>query len=167
MVKPEETIEAATGIFYEERAQVLNQAILEVAQTEESQADSLVLRQTWRKVMDYIEAAADYEFLHRDYNAYQNMRRNCHNRMIQQLNDINHLAEKYKVERFTARDFMTNDFYYNSKRDPAGSLNHRADYDRESVLAYFKTAFRGDFASSERKAKIKERGMISGVFYRD
>lgn len=167
VVNPEETIEAATGIFYEERATKLNQEILVHGENEESQADHAILRQTWRKVMDYIEAATDYEFKNRDYNTYQNMRRDCHNRMIRQLNDLNHLAEKYKVERFTVRDFMTNDFYYSSKRDTAGNLNHRANYDRESVLAYFKTAFQGEFASSEKKAEIKERGMITGVIYRD
>lgn len=167
VVEPEETVEAATGIFYEERAHSLNQAILACGQNEESQTDNATLRQTWRRVSDYIESVTDYEFKSRDYNAYQNMRRACHNRMIQQLNQINYLAEKYGTERFTARDFMTNDFYYDSKRDRGRSLNHRANYDRETVLAYFRTAFQGDFDRSEKKAGIKERGMIAGVMFPD
>lgn len=167
IVKPEETIEAATGIFYEERMEALNQQILSREQNKDTTADQAVLRQTWRKVMDYIEASTDYDFLHRDYSAYQNARRTCHNNMIQQLNHLNLLAEKYGTVRFTPRNFMTNDFAYSQRRDRGGKLNNRANYDRETVLAYFRTVFEGDFSAMERKSAYNSRDLRAGMTYYD
>ncbi len=167
VVKPEETIEAATGIFYEERAKALNQQISANEQNENTAADQAVLRQTWRKVMDYIEAATDYDFLHRDYTSYQNIRRACHNNMIRQLNNLNQLAEKYGTARFTPRDFMTNDFSYDQRRDHNGQLNLRANYDRETVLAYFRTVFESDFTAIEQKAAYSSRDLQAGMTYYD
>ncbi len=167
IVKPEETIEAATGIFYEERVNRLNQQVLSSEPNESTAADQVVLRQTWRKVMDYIEASTDYDFLHRDYSAYQNARRTCHNNMIQQLNNLNLLAEKYGTPRFTPRNFITNDFVYDQRRDRGGKLNNRANYDRETVLAYFRTVFEGDFNSMEKKAAYNSRDLRAGMTYYD
>ena len=167
IVAPDETIEAATGVFYDERMSALSQKILAQEQNDITVADQSVLRQTWRKVMDYIEASTDYDFLHRDYNSYQNARRTCHNNMIRQLNDLNHLAEKYGTTRFTPRDFMTNDFHYNQRQDRNSRLNNRANYDRESVLAYFRTVFEKDFSKMEQKAAYTSRNLQAGMMYYD
>lgn len=167
VVEPHETVEAATGIFYEERIAALNERVLAAEPTDETAAEQQLMRQTWRKVMDYIEAATDYDFLHMDYNAYQHTRRTCHNNMIRQLNALNLLAEKYDVQRLTPRNFMTNDFTYSAKYDRTGKLNHRANYDRETVLAYFQTVFRKDFNRADAKARRLSRDLQPGMLYPD
>lgn len=167
VVEPYETIEAATGIFYEERMAALNKEVALATPTEETKAEQQLMRQTWRKVMDYVEASTDYDFLHMDYNAYQRTRRTCHNNMIRQLNALNLLAEKYGTTRFTPRNFMTNDFSYSERRDRSGKLNRRANYDRETVLAYFQTVFQKDFGLAEKKAQKLSQGLSPGMTYRD
>lgn len=167
IVEPHETVEAATGIFYEERMAALNQKVTAAESTEETEAEQQLMRQTWRKVMDYIEASTDYDFLHMDYNAYQQTRRTCHNNMIRQLNALNLLAEKYGAARFTPRNFMTNDFVYSERRDRGGRLNRRANYDRETVLAYFQTVFQKDFSLADKKAQKLSQGLQSGMTYYD
>lgn len=167
VVEPHETVEAATGIFYEERMAELNSRVTATDPTEETAAEQQLMRQTWRKVMDYVEASTDYDFLHMDYDAYQQTRRTCHNNMIRQLNALNLLAEKYGTTRFTPRNFMTNDFSYSARRDRGGRLNRRANYDRETVLAYFQTVFQKDFNLADKKAAKLSRGLQSGMTYYD
>jgi len=167
IVEPHETVEAATGIFYEERMKALDEKVLAADPTEETEAEQKLMRQTWRKVMDYIEASTDYDFLHRDYNAYQEARRTCHNNMIRQLNALNLLAEKYGTTRFTPRNFMANDFSYDSRRDRGGRLSQRANYDRETVLAYFQTVFQQDFGLASKKAAKLGSSLQPGMTYYD
>lgn len=154
-VEPEETIEAASGIFYHERAEQLAQALR--AAGADGEADLKTMGLTWRKVMNYLEATHDYDLLHEDYHSYQNGRRAAHNEMIRQLNTLNDLAERYQTPRFTIRNFMTNDFYYEARRDPGRALDHRANYDRESVMAYFALAFQQDFERERKRGERKER----------
>lgn len=154
-VEPEDTIEAASGIFYHERAEQLAQALR--AAGADGAADLKTMGLTWRKVMNYLEATHDYDLLHEDYHSYQNGRRAAHNEMIRQLNTLNDLAERYQTPRFTIRNFMTNDFYYEARRDPGRALDHRANYDRESVMAYFALAFQQDFERERKRGERKER----------
>ena len=158
-VEPHETVEAATGIFYDERVNALRDQIATAAPTPETEAEKELLRRTWSKVNNYINANRDYDLLRESYDSYHNTRRHCHNEMIKQLNAINLLAEKYGTKRFTARNFMTNDFKYQQSRDRTGMLNLRANYDRETVLAYFRTAFRRNFELEESKTK-REPGLF-------
>lgn len=167
IVEPHETVEAATGIFYKERIEALREKVEAAEQTEDVAAEKQLMRQTWRRVMDYIEASTDYDFLHRDYNSYQNARRTCHNNMIEQLNNLNLLAKKYETKPLTARNFMTNDFYYDARKDRSGRLNHRANYDRETVLAYFRTAFQTDFKIMDKKAQKLRDSLQPGMTYYD
>lgn len=122
-VRPEETIEAATGIFFEERMGAVFDEIEKNGDEEESEKDKVFAHQTWEKVLAYLESTGDYELLHDDYNAYQRKRQGAHNEMIRQLNGLNEMAEKYGCQRLTVRNFLTNDFVYSSKRDKARSLN--------------------------------------------
>lgn len=154
-VEPEETIEAASGIFYHERAEQLAQVLR--AAGADGEADLKTMGLTWRKVMNYLEATHDYDLLHEDYHSYQNGRRAAHNEMIRQLNTLNDLAERYQTPRFTIRNFMTNDFYYEARRDPGRALDHRANYDRESVMAYFALAFQQDFERERKRGERKEQ----------
>lgn len=159
VVEPNKTIEAASGIFFEERMKALFGEIGEAGDDEVKQGELWFARQTWSKVLNYIEASNDYETLHDDYNAYQRNRQTAHNGMIRQLNGLNKMAEKYGCKRLTVRDFMTNDFMYNVKRDPTRSLDRRAHYDRETVLAYFQTVYAGDFRVAKNKSDRKLRFM--------
>lgn len=162
-VEPGETIEAASSIFYEERMAALQQQIEAGNFGEQGETDMKTLKQTWRVVLQYIDAKVDYDLLHEDPVSYQNARRLSHNGMIRQLNALNDLARQYGTTPFTLRNFMTNDFHYESRRDKRGRLNHRAEYDRESVLAYFRSAFKGSFESAERRANNRER--LLGRYY--
>lgn len=153
-VAPEDTIEAATGIFYQERAEQLSQALRGAG--DDGKEGLRILGRTWRRVMEYLEATHDYELLHEDYHSYQNGRRAAHNEMIRQLNTINGLAEQYHTPRFTVRNFMTNDFYYDARRDHGRALDYRANYDRESVMGYFSVAFRQDFEREQRRGERRE-----------
>ncbi len=162
-VEPHETIEAASSIFYEERMAELQRQIEDRAASEKTVADMSTLKQTWKKVLDYIDAKVDYDLLHDDPVSYQNARRMAHNSMIKHLNAINDLAREYGTTPFTLRNFMTNDFRYDSRRDKRGRLNHRAEYDRESVLSYFRSAFRSSFDGAERRANNRER--LLGRYY--
>lgn len=150
-VEPSETIEAASGIFFTERMGAIFGRIGENANEEEGAGDRAFAQQTWQKVLGYIEAAGDYELMHGDYAAYQRKRQGAHNAMIRQLNGLNELAEKYGCKRLTVRNFMTNDFVYRQKLDTGRYLDRRANYDRETVLAYFQTVYASDF----EKAAVK------------
>lgn len=156
-VEPTKTIEAATGIFYDDRMSQLTQRMAEVAASDGARSQRRIeaererIGETWQKVLIYLDATKDYDSRNRDYNYYQRNRRAAHNNMIKQLNWLNDLAEKYQTQRFALRDFKTNDFTYHQKSDRGGHLNHWIEYDRETVLAYFKQAFGADFQRAERK----------------
>lgn len=154
-VDPRESIEGATGAFFGERSERLMAEILGSENGDRSE-DRGFVRQTWSKVMNYIEATHDYELLREDYRSYQETRRDAHNTMIRQLNGLNELAERYGCKRFTVRNFMTNDFRYERMKDVRGRLDARAEYDRESVATYFRTAFAKDFRDSEIRSQRKD-----------
>lgn len=144
IVEPAETIEAALGAFYDQRMQELSEQIRTSADGGASEDLALVGR-TWARVNDYLRASQDIDLLQMDATAYHRSRTLCHNEMIRQLNAINQLAKKYHTTPLTPRNFMTNDFPYQGRRDKGGWLNSRAEYDRETVLQYFTTAFQKDF----------------------
>lgn len=149
-VEPSETIEAATGAFYHERALELQQAI-RAGDSTTADAELTLIDQTLAKVSEYMLASSDYESRSRDLPLYNVQRRFAHNGMIRQLNNLNALSERYQTPRFTLRDFMTNDFKYFPHLDRGSHLNHRAEYDRETVLEYFRAAFSQDFAKFSEK----------------
>lgn len=112
---------------------------------EQKAAEYNLLRQTWPAVNTYLQATGDYDLQHEDPDAYHRVRNSSHNQMIKQLNQLNDLARAHGLKPFTPRNFMTNDFVYEQKRDSGGYLNSRAEYDRETVLGYFSQVFGKDF----------------------
>lgn len=149
-VEPDQTIEATTGIFYHERAFELQKAI-RAGDSATSAAEFELVNHTLTKVSEYLLISSDSESKRRDLDYYRVQRQSAHNNMITHLNNLNALAERYGTERFTLRDFITDDFNYSQRLDRGGHLNHRAEYDRETVLAYFQTAFSQDFAKMQRE----------------
>lgn len=152
-IEPAETIEAASGAFFSERMASLRHKIHQSTDPDQTASHLDFINNTWQKVYEYISAAIDYDTMHDSYHQYQLARRTRHNNMIEQLNGLNNLAESYDSPRFTLRNFMTNDFYYRQSQDKGSWLNNRANYDRETVLAYFKTVYQDRFKEFERSAR--------------
>lgn len=156
MLKPENSIEAASGIFYRERLKELNQAISDNQDTPyfplKGDEPRKTIEDTWPKVKAYIDASRDYELRNRDPMQYQRARRSAHNSMIKQLNLLNDYAKYAHTTPFTIRPFLTNDFYYNRDLDPNHALERRVNFDRESVLGYFRNAFADQFAEAEHRS---------------
>ncbi len=152
-IEPAETIEAASGAFFSERMASLRHKIHQSTNPDQTASHLDFINNTWQKVYEYISAAIDYDTMHDSYHQYQLARRTRHNNMIEQLNGLNNLAESYDSPRFTLRNFMTNDFYYRQSQDKGSWLNNRANYDRETVLAYFKTVYQDRFKEFERSAR--------------
>lgn len=144
-IEPSKSIEAALGVFYDQRMQELSDQIRSVNNADTAK-DLALAGQTWKRVRDYLEASQDIELLQMDANGYHRTRTACHNNMIQQLNALNQLAQKYGTTPFTPRKFMDNNFAYNGRLDKGGWLNSRAEYDRETVMQYFTKAFQKDFS---------------------
>lgn len=146
-----ESIEAASSIFYNERVAALKQKIEQNAATpEEAESQIDLLGNTWSKVKAYLDATKDIETMHSNINKYHSHRNTSHNAMIRQLNQMNDLAEKYQTERFTPRNFITNDYEYNEYRDKNHELYRRTRYDRDSVLGYFTGVFSDEFLRSQK-----------------
>lgn len=152
-IEPSETIEAASGVFFSERMSNLRRKIRASTNSDQATKDLDFANDTWQRVYEYITAAIDYDLMRDSYHQYQLTRRSRHNDMIKQLNGLNDLAETYDSPRFTLRNFMTNDFYYRQGLDKGGWLNQRANYDRETVLAYFKTVYQDQIRGFERSAR--------------
>ena len=143
-VEGKDSIEAYAGNFYDERNQVLVNKIMK-SNSSEAEKDVEIVGDLHILVYAYINACKDYKLKGFDPLQYQNNRKNKHNNMIERLNNINELAEKYNVTRLTFRNFITNDFPYDARRDSRGETNARAEYDRSSVENYIRTAFSSDF----------------------
>ncbi len=152
-IEPSETIEAASGVFFSERMSNLRRKIRASTNSDQATKDLDFANDTWQRVYEYITAAIDYDLMRDSYHQYQLTRRSRHNDMIKQLNGLNDLAETYDSPRFTLRNFMTNEFYYRQDLDKGGWLNQRANYDRETVLAYFKTVYQNQIRGFERSAR--------------
>lgn len=164
-MNPEDTIEAATGIFYNERRDALKAKILEAGDGEKEKAEIQMLEQTWRKVGGYMDAVYDTfdrsdEYAWKKYDAD---RRAAHNAMIRHLNSLNDLAREYGVTPFTFRNFMTNDFSYDQRLDDGRALDARVKYDRYSVVEYFKVVFKREFDRKERMRQ-REEGYFGGGY---
>ena len=148
-VEGKDSIEAYAGNFYDERNQKLADVIL-ASNNEDAKQDKNIVMGLHKFVAEYIHVCNDSELRRTDPLSYQKRRQKRHNDMIERINEINHLAEKYGVDRLIFRDFKTNDFAYDSRLDRTGETNARAEYDRSSVENYVRTAFSKDFYDSEK-----------------
>ena len=147
-IEGKDSIEAYAGNFYDERSRKLAKAILS-SNNEDAKQDKNIAGGLHKLVAEYIHVCNDSELRRTDPLIYQKRRQRRHNDMIERINEINHLAEKYGVDRLVFRDFKTNDFAYDSHLDRTGETNARAEYDRSSVENYVRIAFSKDFDSSE------------------
>lgn len=143
---PMESIEVASARFYSERLS----AVQEVATPEEKE----VLRETFAKVEEHLL----YEYTPRaDVDeTYDVNRAAAHNRMIEQLNTMNGIAEAHGLTPFTARNFRTS-VGYREKNDPNRMYGQQLSSDRAIVARYFDAALPDKVAPLRRKLERENR----------
>ena len=166
-VKPDETIEAKAGDYYEIRNNALIEAVRRNENEAEREADLTDIYKLHQLVAGHILACMDFETRRNDPMIYNSNRRIAHNQLIRGLNKINHIAEKYGEKRLVFRDFIPNDFVYDSTKDHSSETNARAEYDRSCVEAYVRNAFSRDFekADSENKETPRPERSLTAMFH--
>ncbi len=149
--RPGETIEAKSGVMYAERLGDLKEAIRgsELGE-DEKRADLEGLGRTLGLVMAHIERQFDEASDDFEAKANDRARTEAHNQVIEQLNWMNEVAEKYGVRRFCCRDFLTSRGY-NKNSDFNGALGRRMKSDRAIVERYFELAYKERVENIRRK----------------
>ena len=149
------TAEVYAGNFYEERTEILKQKILENPNPKERDAQLKILGDLPDKVCSHIEAERDFDLKKIDERAYLNARKNVHNSLIRNLNEINKLADDYGVRRLTFRNFLTNDDRYDEYKDIYLDTDGRYEYDRSSVEKYMRIAFADLYDQAEKDGTLR------------
>lgn len=149
------TAEVYAGNFYEERTDILKQKILENPNPKERDAQLKILGDLPDKVCSHIEAERDFDLKKIDERAYLNVRKNVHNSLIRNLNEINKLADNYNVRRLTFRNFLTNDDRYDEYKDIYLDTDGRYEYDRSSVEKYMRIAFADLYDQAENDGTLR------------
>lgn len=149
------TAEVYAGNFYEERTEILKQKILENPNPKERDAQLKILGDLPDKVCSHIEAERDFDLKKIDERAYLNARKNVHNSLIRNLNEINKLADNYNVRRLTFRNFLTNDDRYDEYKDIYLDTDGRYEYDRSSVEKYMRIAFVDLYDQAEKDGTLR------------
>ena len=149
------TAEVYAGNFYEERTDILKQKILENPNPKERDAQLKILGDLPDKVCSHIEAERDFDLKKIDERAYLNARKNVHNSLIRNLNEINKLADNYGVRRLTFRNFLTNDDPYDKYKDIYRDTDGRYEYDRSSVEKYMRIAFADLYDQAEKDGTLR------------
>jgi hypothetical protein len=149
------TAEVYAGNFYEERTEILKQKILENPNSKERDAQLKILGDLPDKVCSHIEAERDFDLKKIDERAYLSARKNVHNSLIRNLNEINKLADNYGVRRLTFRNFLTNDDTYDEYKDVYLDTDGRYEYDRSSVEKYMRIAFADLYDQAEKDGTLR------------
>ena len=150
------TVEAYAGNFYDERKKVLKQKISQNENIAERDEHYNILGSLYDKVCSHIEAERDFELKNKDVDSYNDVRKNAHNSLITNLNQINALADEYGVRRLTFRNFLTNDDKnYDKSLDIYRDTDARYEYDRSSVEKYMRIAFAEEYRKAEREGTLK------------
>lgn len=150
------TVEAYAGNFYDERKEVLKQKISQNKNIAERDEHYDILGSLYDKVCSHIEAERDFELKNKDVDSYNDARKNAHNSLITNLNQINALADEYGVRRLTFRNFLTNDDKnYDKSLDIYRDTDARYEYDRSSVEKYMRIAFAEEYRKAERDGTLK------------
>ena len=149
------TAEVYAANFYEERKEALKQKILQNENPEERDNHLKILGDLHDKVCAHIECKRDFELKSKDVGAFDEARKNAHNSLIRNMNQINNLADEYRVRRLTFRNFLINDDKnYNAAYDIYLDTDARYDFDRSGVEKYTMIAFDDEY---KKIALLKER----------
>ena len=150
------TAEVYAANFYEERKEALKQKILQNENPEERDNHLKILGDLHDKVCAHIECKRDFELKSKDVGAFDEARKNAHNSLIRNMNQINNLADEYRVRRLTFRNFLINDDKnYNAAYDIYLDTDARYDFDRSSVEKYTMIAFDDEYRKAETDGTLK------------
>lgn len=150
------SVEVYAGNFYNERKAALKQKILQNESLEERDAHLKILGDLYDKVCAHIECKRDFELKSKDVGAFDEARKNAHNSLIRNMNQINNLADEYGVRRLTFRNFLINDEKnYNKIYDIYRDTDARYDFDRSSVEKYTMIAFADVYKKAEADGTLK------------
>ena len=150
------TAEVYAANFYEERKEALKQKILQNENPEERDNHLKILGDLHDKVCAHIECKRDFELNSKDVVAFEESRKNAHNSLIRNMNQINNLADEYRVRRLTFRNFLINDDKnYNAAYDIYLDTDARYDFDRSSVEKYTMIAFDDEYKKAETDGTLK------------
>lgn len=150
------TAEVYAANFYEERKEALKQKILQNENPEERDNHLKILGGLHDKVCAHIECKRDFELKSKDVGAFDEARKNAHNSLIRNMNQINNLADEYRVRRLTFRNFLINDDKnYNAAYDIYLDTDARYDFDRSSVEKYTMIAFDDEYKKAETDGTLK------------
>lgn len=150
------TAEVYAANFYEERKEALKQKILQNENPEERDNHLKILGDLHDKVCAHIECKRDFELKSKDVGAFDEARKNAHNSLIRNMNQINNLADEYRVRRLTFRNFLINDDKnYNAAYDTYLDTDARYDFDRSSVEKYTMIAFDDEYKKAETDGTLK------------
>lgn len=150
------TAEVYAANFYEERKEALKQKILQNENPEERDNHLKILGDLHDKVCAHIECKRDFELKSKDVGAFDEARKNAHNSLIRNMNQINNLADEYRVRRLTFRNFLINDDKnYNAAYDIYLDTDARYDFDRSSVEKYTMIAFDDEYKKAETDGTLK------------
>lgn len=150
------TAEVYAANFYEERKEALKQKILQNENPEERDNHLKILGDLHDKVCAHIECKRDFELKSKDVGAFDEARKNTHNSLIRNMNQINNLADEYRVRRLTFRNFLINDDKnYNAAYDIYLDTDARYDFDRSSIEKYTMIAFDDEYKKAETDGTLK------------
>lgn len=150
------SVEVYAANFYEERKEALKQKILQNENPEERDKHLEILGDLHDKVCAHIECKRDFELKSKDVGAFDEARKNAHNSLIRNMNQINNLADEYGVRRLTFRNFLINDDKtYNKAYDIYLDTDARYDFDRSSVEKYTMIAFEDEYKKAETDGTLK------------
>ncbi len=155
------TIEAQAGRFYDERRSALLKAITNSDRPEEEkQEDRHYILGFWQLVAAHL----DYKHQSNAFSdpsegwSYDRSRTKAHDAVVNGLNKLNDLAEKYGTRRFTVRNFW--DSTKRIKSSP--ETIDRARYDRDIVEEYYAIAFKYDI--NQELARLEREQGWTGIY---
>lgn len=143
-LRPENTIEAYSGNFFNSRAIELENAAQQIGQEEYEEIRGLITDFS-AKVINHVEWR--YQATRTAEQLRQRMY--CHNQVIKSLNSLNAKAKQYGTAPFTPRNFMH--CTYEEQRDFDRNEENRALFDRGVVEAFYSNAFSKEIKKVERE----------------
>ena len=154
------TIEAQAGNFYYERVRDLKKAIND-SKDPNSEKDIDYILEFRNTVYSHL----DYKYMTpeevKDYGPeqYERQRTHTHNSVIEHINGLNSLANKYNTRPFTVRNFWPSSI--RNKNEQSGAMQKVLRYDRDIVEEYYAVIFSDEVRKREANFERKRRyGLI-------
>lgn len=159
-INPDNTIDARAGDYFNERIKALREAI---GKSGGDSNGAKIINDFYKTITRHIlyRTPGFHDMTRLDKLAQlEDDREAAHDQVIKYLNQLNSMAEKYGVRRFTPSDFYTSEI-----KGSYGIVGKsRSGFDRDVVEAYYSRALSGEIEDEKRKEeKILKHGE---VFYK-